>query len=644
MSLLTLKDLKKHYGSQEVLSGTSLTIDPGAKIGIVGRNGGGKTTLLRMIEGLDVPDWGSVTLRKNARLGSVPQRPVFGAGVTTKQYVEGGLRELTQTIAQYEAISESMGSAEGEALERLLRQHDQLSTRVEELGGWEAERRVEVVLSGIGLTRDLWQREAETLSGGEKSRTALARELVAGHDLLLLDEPTNHLDLEGIEWIERFIAELRGAVLIVSHDRRLLENSVDAILELERGRLKRYAGNYSRYIQQKEERFQSDLRAWEVQQDFIRREEVFIKKHMGSQRTAEAKGRHKKLQHVERLEKPHYDVRRPVIRPPKATRGGELVLRTENLSGGYPDNVLFERVALRVGRGQRIGVVGPNGTGKSTLLKLLADRMVPLAGAVEHGHGATCSYYDQDTSALRDDYTPLSELRRDWPQMTDLEGRSHLARFLFRGKDIEKEIGKLSGGERARLCLAKLVLESPSWFALDEPTNHLDLAGRTALEEMLSEYQGALVCISHDREFLDGLCRFIIEVADGSVHEYEGNYSAWRATKEAQRSDALREQAERSALAKQAARKKEAAAKKRKTKQAKVKPSSDKGRVRNPYMFDKLEKRIITLEKELGELKDSMASEDVYRDPERLKESQFRAAEVENELQLANQEWEQWDQ
>jgi ATP-binding cassette subfamily F protein 3 len=451
MSLLTLKDLKKHYGAQEVLSGTSLTIDPGSKVGIVGRNGGGKTTLMRMIEGLEMPDWGTVTLRKGARLGSVPQRPEFGAGVTTKQYVQGGLHELTKTIAAYEEVSEQMGTAEGEQLERLMRQHDELSTRVEELGGWETERRVEVVLSGIGLSSDLWEREADSLSGGEKSRTALARELVAGHDLLLLDEPTNHLDLEGIEWIERFIAELRGAVLIVSHDRRLLDNSVDVILELERGRLKRYVGNFSRYVEQKEERYVSELRAWEVQQDFLRREDVFIKKHMGSQRTAEAKGRLKKLQHVERLERPHHDVRRPIIRAPKAARGGELVLRTERLTGGYPGNVLFKNVSLRIGRGQRIGIVGPNGAGKSTLMKLLADRALPLEGSVEHGHGATCSYYDQDTSALRDDFTPLSELRRNWPQMTDLEGRSHLARFLFRGKEIDKEIGKLSGGERAPL-------------------------------------------------------------------------------------------------------------------------------------------------------------------------------------------------
>ena len=267
MSLLVLDDIKKHFGAQEVLRGASLRIDPGQKVGLVGRNGGGKSTLLRMICQEESPDWGSVTLRKGCRLGAVPQRPEFAPGVTVRDYVTSGLEEVHEAMAELERVGEAMGSAEGEELEKLMREHDRWSTRIEELGGWESERRVETVLSGIGLGPEFWEREASTLSGGEKSRTALARELVAGHHLLLLDEPTNHLDLEGIEWIERYIGELKTAVLVVSHDRRLLDNAVDSIVELERGKLNRYEGNYSHYIRQKEERYQAELKAWEMQQE-----------------------------------------------------------------------------------------------------------------------------------------------------------------------------------------------------------------------------------------------------------------------------------------------------------------------------------------------------------------------------------------
>ena len=631
MSLVLLKDVKKHFGAQEVLSGATLTIDPGAKIGMVGRNGGGKSTLLRMIAGKEAPDWGSVTVAKGATVASVPQRPEFAPGVTVRAYVEGGLADTRQLLAELEAAGERMGEVEGEELERVMREHDRLTQRIDEIGGWDTGRAVETVLSGIGLAEPFWDREARTLSGGEKSRTALARELVGGHDLLLLDEPTNHLDLEGIEWIERYIEELKGAVFLVSHDRRLLENSVDSIVELERGKLVRYAGNYSRYLVQKEERHTAELRAWEVQQDLIRREESFIKKHMGSQRTAEAKGRAKKLSHIERLERPFHDVRRPVIRPPKAARGGELVLETEGLAGGYEDKVLFEGIGLRIGRGQRIGIVGPNGAGKTTMLKILAGRLAPKAGSVQRGHGSVVGYYDQDTSGLADDSTPLQEILRDRGEMTELDARSHLAKFLFRGGEVEKPVSALSGGERARLALSKLVLTEPSWLALDEPTNHLDLAGRTALEEMLSEFDGALVCISHDRAFLDGLCSYTIEVARGSVEEFDGNYTSWRQHKDEQ--DAA-----------EAERKMRAEAQRKKAEEAKrVKERKSAPKPRNPYRLKKLEERIIELEEALETLHADVATEAVYRDADKLRDTQFRIAEVEHELAQANEEWENWD-
>jgi ATP-binding cassette subfamily F protein 3 len=636
--MLFVNDVTKHYGAQEVLRGVTLQVDPGEKVGLVGRNGGGKSTLLRLIEGLEKPDGGRIQLRKGTRLGHVPQMPAFAPGVTVRAWVEGGMRAAHDAAAEIEALTARMSHAHGLELERLIHEHERLSELLARLGGYEVERRVETVLSGIGLARELWEREARTLSGGERSRTALARELVAGHELLLLDEPTNHLDLAGIEWIESWLRELPGAVLIVSHDRRLLDNAVDAILDLERGELRRYPGNYSKYVALREERYVSEARAYEVQQDFIRKEEEFIRRHTGSQRNAEAKGRQKKLENLVRLPQPFNDLRRPVIRGPKTARGGELVLEARELRGGYGERILFEDLDLRIGRGQRIGVVGPNGSGKSTLLRILAGRAAPLGGKIERGHKSVCGYYDQDTSGLKQDSTPLGELRRDHPTKTDLELRSHLARLLFRGQDVEKPISALSGGERARVCLAKLTLTEPTWLAMDEPTNHLDLAARTALEEMLGEFDGALVCVSHDRAFLDGLCTHVIDVRDGAVRQYTGNYSDYRRR--------LAEETAELASAREASRALERAPK-RAEPAAKPTPAPEKaraagGRIRNPYLFEKLEARIIALEAEQKLLHASLESEEVYRNPGRLRETQVRIAEVEAELERANEEWANW--
>ena len=630
MSVLTVSKVKKHFAAQEILSGAELRIDGGEKIGLVGRNGTGKTTLLRLIEGLEVPDWGEIRMQKGKRLGHVPQRPEFDPGVTARAYVESGLEESRRVLARLESLGELMGEASPEELERLMAEHEELSHKVEELGGWDVERRVETVLSGIGLAEHLWDREACTLSGGERSRTALSRELIAGHDLLLLDEPTNHLDLKGIEWLESYLRELKTAVLIVSHDRRLLDNAVTAIIELERGLIVRYPGNYSRYLALKEERFLTQDRAYQVQQDFIRKEESFIKKHMGSQRTAEAKGRQKKLSHVVRIERPHNDVRRPNIRIAGVARGGETVLRTENLAAGYDGKALFENTNLRIARGQRIGVVGPNGMGKTTLLKVLAGQLAPLNGTIEYGHESQVGFFDQDAGDLRDDGTPFTEVRRHYGKMNDLEIRNHLARFLFRGGEIDKEVPTLSGGERARLALAILMLSAPSWLALDEPTNHLDLAARTALEEFLGDFPGTLMCVSHDREFLDGLCTHIIEVSPEGVREFEGNYSHWRKTRDAEALQATEQRAQATARKKAAERKVEQAAPKNRKKKD------------NPYKLKKIEAQIIELEEKREELHASMTTEEVYSDAEKLRDAQFQLAEVERDLEDANAEWEAW--
>jgi ATP-binding cassette subfamily F protein 3 len=631
MALLLVTDVHRHYGGQEVLRGATFQIEPEEKVGLVGRNGGGKSTLLRLIEGLETPDRGSITLRKGACLGHVPQSPVFAAGETVRGYVSEGMAEARAAAAESAALTERMAHAHGAELERLIHEHERADERARRLGAWEIERRVETVLSGIGLLPALWEREARTLSGGERGRVALARELVAGHDLLLLDEPTNHLDLAGIEWLEDWLATIGSAVLIVSHDRRLLDRAVGSILDLERGQVRRYPGNYQKYVALREERFQSEWRAWRNQADFIEKETDFIRRNMAGQRTAEAKGRLKKLENLVRLEEPTHEVRAPNIPPPKTARGGELVLEARELAGGYGEREVFAGLDLRIGRGQRIGIVGPNGAGKSTLLRVLAGRDRPARGTLEWGHKAQVGYYDQDTSDLDLRSTPYGEIRRLLPDWTDQQIRGHLARFLFRGDEIEKSVSALSGGERARLSLARLLLREVTWLAMDEPTNHLDLAARTALEELLGDFDGALVCVSHDRAFLDGLCARILCVEDGRVRDYDGNYTQFHDAR-------LAEQAARDAQ--------RAAAPRPRAPEPKPEPRKENaaasGKIRNPWAFEKLEARIIELEGQLATLHASLETEEIYRDPARLRDTQTSIAEVERELADCNERWANW--
>jgi len=642
MSILNITGLKKILGTQEIMRGAELRIERGEKMGCVGRNGEGKTTLLRLIQGEETPDLGAITLSRGCRLAYVAQRPEFEPGVTARAYVESGLEEIHQLERDLEAAAIEMGTAEGAALDLLLKRHGEMSERMEFLGGWEADRKVETVMSGIGLREELWDREARTLSGGEKSRTALSRELISVPDLLLLDEPTNHLDLAGIEWIEDYIRQMGSAVFMVSHDRRLLDRVVNCMVELQHGLLTRYPGNYTKYVALKEERYQVEFNAWNQQQDMIRREENFIKKHMGSQRTAEAKGRRKKLDNVTRLIQPFNDVRRPQIKMGETERGGEQVLDADDLKVGYGDNVLFDHAELRIGRTDRIGLVGPNGMGKTTLLKVLAGRLAPLGGEIRIGYKATCGYYDQETSDLRSDGTPYTEIRRDHPQFTDLEIRSHLARFLFRGKEIDLSVGSLSGGERARLSIARLVLSGPSWLALDEPTNHLDLAGRTALEEMLSEFSGALFCVSHDRAFLDSLVTRIIEVKDGRVRLFKGNYSAYKAQVDEEQDREREAKLGRAQKAKQQAAR--AAEKQKPSKKSKPKQQAPKKKPKanNPWRIEKLENRIIELERKREQLLESMGQESTFKDADKLRDVQLQLAEVERDLEQTTNEWEQY--
>ncbi|QDU65748.1 ABC-F family ATP-binding cassette domain-containing protein [Engelhardtia mirabilis] len=671
MSLLIAENLRRLYGGQEVLRGASVRVEVSEKLGIVGRNGGGKSTLLRLIAGQESPDFGTIAIARGTTVGYVPQRPEFKPGEIAFDHVEGGLEETRVVQAEIAELESKLETAEGDALERYVARYGELTERMHHLSGWNTDLLVEQVLSGIGLAEKHWRREAGTLSGGEKARVALARQLVRRPDLLLLDEPTNHLDLDGIEWLEDYLREFDRAVLLVSHDRRLLNRVVDGIFELEWGQVRRYPGNYEKYVNLRQERFQSELKAYEQQRDQMRKEQAFIKKHMGSQRTSEAKGRQKKLDRVDRLERPHDDIRRPVLRFGQVQRSGESVIEGNDLAIGFGTTKLHQGLDLRVSRGDRIGIVGPNGAGKTTLIRALAGRSEIMAGELKLGHKTRVGYFDQESGGLDPEASPYESIRRLYPTMPDVEIRGHLARFLFRGDDVDKPISGLSGGERARVALALLILTEPTWLALDEPTNHLDLAARTALEELLAGFPGAMLCISHDREFLDNLCNRIVELSMSGIREFRGNYSEYRAAiaseqeaagaAKAQREESRRQQERQRVEAEQKQAAKAAERERSKSKgngkgggkgqggkpsggggQAGSKASAGADKIRNPQRFERLEKEIIALEEKREALMAAMVTEEVYRDADALRGHQFDLAEVERDLEDKNRLWENW--
>lgn len=353
-------------------------------------------------------------------------------------------------------------------------------------------------------------------------------------------------------------------------------------------------------------------------------------------KAAQAQSKLKAVERMDKIEAPVDDNAKVSFSFPQPQRSGQRVIRLQGIHQAYGQNVVYSGLDFEAERGQRIVLVGPNGAGKSTLLKILAGRLAKSEGTLEMGHKAACGYYDQDTSELRDDGTPYTEMRRHWPQLLDQEIRDHLARFLFRGNDIDASVSSLSGGERARLCLAKLVWSKPSWFAMDEPTNHLDLAARTALEEMLGNFDGAIVCISHDRAFLDTICNRMLEVDGGEVKSYAGNYSDWRARKVADKGALVAEKDRKAAVAQKAAAKVVAKA------AAEKKENAPPGKVKNPWAFQKLEQKIMTLEAEKAALNASLVTEEFYRDAGKMRDAQYRLAELERDLTNANKQWEEW--
>ena len=518
VSVLSVQALAKRFGERLVFSDVSFRLAQGDRVGLVGPNGVGKTTLLRIAAGLDTADAGNVAIARGTRVGFMEQEVLAKASGTAEEHARGAAGHLRELERELRDLEPRLATGD----QQLLEAYSEAQHRFEHAGGYDFEATMGRVLGGLGLD-PLRDREVATLSGGERTRLGLARLLLDDPDLLLLDEPTNHLDVAALEWLERFLVEQDETVLVSSHDRWFLDRVTSRTVSFERNTTVEYRGSYSAYARQRAEREAATMKAAAKQAEEIERTEEFIRRYGAGQRSKEARGRGKKLARIERIEAPEHAVRHG-WRLEAAHLAGDTVVQTTPLAVGFA-TPLVRTGMLRIGRDARIAVVGPNGAGKTTLVRTLVGDQTPLEGYVQSAPTARVAFLAQAQLELTGGETVLDAMKQA-SGMTDAEARDHLGRFLFRGDDVFKGVGVLSGGERSRLALARLAARHANLLVLDEPTNHLDLLAREQLESVLLDFEGALLFVSHDRYFIDKLATEIWPIESGVLKRFEGNWTA----------------------------------------------------------------------------------------------------------------------
>ena len=538
MPIVKLDHTSKSYGADLVLDDICWQVSAGDRVGLIGDNGTGKTTLFRIMTGDITRYKGTVERAKKAIIGFLPQEPEFDSRMELRDAVQtAAFSHIRELEGRMEQLTHKMSDPD-EDQTVILDQYSKLQEKHDAYGGYDYEHRTDAILGGLGFTQADFQLPVGVLSGGQKGRAALAHLLLMEPDILLLDEPTNHLDLAGTEWLEGFlVSEYKGAVVVVSHDRYFLDKVVTKVAELQNHKLEEYGGNYTKYLFLKERKLLVQQRQYQRQQEEIAHDEEFIRRYKAGQRTKEARGREKKLQRMELVDGPQLQTKKVKLEFTTDLRGGDDVLQLRNVEKRYDGKVLFENLKLDVYRHDRVGIIGPNGVGKTTLLRLILGQAEPTAGTVKVGHNLRIGYYDQEHAGLNLDNTVLDELWELRPNDTQGEVRSYLGRFLFSGDDVFKPIGDLSGGEQSRVALSKLLLEKANFLVLDEPTNHLDISSKEVLENALLEYPATTIIVSHDRYFLDKIVNKILFMEDDRTWLWAGNYTAyqeWKLEKKAE--------------------------------------------------------------------------------------------------------------
>lgn len=631
MIIAQAQDLEQRFGGNTIFSNISFSVPDNARIGLVGPNGAGKTTLLKIMTGQQEPTSGQFTINKGLKVGYIAQENALDENKTIWDEMLTVFDNLIEKNKRITKMQEQI--AEHPEDEDLLKRYDQLAYDFEQEGGFTYQAEIKSILNGFNFKENTWQKVIGTLSGGEKTRLAFVKLLLQKPPVLLLDEPTNYLDLDTLDWLEAFLKNYQGAIITVSHDQYFLDHLANQIFELNFGKLTTFKGNYSQYVKERELMDNQQEAAYEKQQEKIKKEEEFIQKNLvRASTTKRAQSRRKALDKMERIKAPKHK-QKVRINFTSDRPSGKEVLIAKDLTIGYPDKTMVSDIDFQVNKNDRVAIIGPNGIGKSTLLKTIMKKLEPKDGSIKYGASLDIGYYDQELQSLDPSKTVLDTIWDRHKTMPEKDVRSILASFLFTAEDIDKTVGQLSGGQKARLTLTVLSLEKDNFLLMDEPTNHLDIEAKEVLEQALDNYDGTLLFVSHDRYFINELANKIISVRDGHAKIYNGNYSYYldeKAKQAAAVQEAKAEQTESTTSANQ--------------NQGKLSYQEQKARDSQKRKLERAvsdaEARIEKLENEEQEIQTEMANPDIAASFEKLGPLQEKLSAVQEQLDQANTDWE----
>lgn len=631
MIIAQAQDLEQRFGGNTIFSNISFSVPDNARIGLVGPNGAGKTTLLKIMTGQQEPTSGQFTINKGLKVGYIAQENALDEDKTIWDEMLTVFDNLIEKNKRITKMQEQI--AEHPEDEDLLKRYDQLAYDFEQEGGFTYQAEIKSILNGFNFKENTWQKVIGTLSGGEKTRLAFVKLLLQKPPVLLLDEPTNYLDLDTLDWLEAFLKNYQGAIITVSHDQYFLDHLANQIFELNFGKLTTFKGNYSQYVKERELMNNQQEAAYEKQQEKIKKEEEFIQKNLvRASTTKRAQSRRKALDKMERIKPPKHK-QKVRINFTSDRPSGKEVLIAKDLTIGYPDKTMVSDIDFQVNKNDRVAIIGPNGIGKSTLLKTIMKKLEPKDGSIKYGASLDIGYYDQELQSLDPSKTVLDTIWDRHKTMPEKDVRSILASFLFTAEDIDKTVGQLSGGQKARLTLTVLSLEKDNFLLMDEPTNHLDIEAKEMLEQALDTYDGTLLFVSHDRYFINELANKIISVRDGHAKIYNGNYSYYldeKAKQAAAVQEAEAEQTESTTSANQ--------------NKGKLSYQEQKARDSQKRKLERAvseaEARIEKLEAEEQEIQTEMANPDIAASFEKLGPLQEKLSAVQEQLEQANNDWE----
>ena len=626
--LIQLNNVTKNFVVNEIFSNVKMEINDKDRVAIVGRNGAGKSTLLKIISGELSFDSGERTISKNTTIGYLSQEFIVREDLSIYEEMITCFDEIISLEANLEKLSYELTPENIENDPALLDRFDRLQNEVLTHKDYHYKSKIESVLYGLDFTKDVFDKKISTFSGGEKTRLSMAKLLLSEPDLLILDEPTNHLDMENVAWLENYLSSYNGAIVIVSHDRYFLDKVVNVVYNLEFGKLKKYVGNYSKFLKQYEEDYEKQLKEFTSQQKDIKRLEEFVQKNIARASTSKmAKSRQKVLDKMELIDNPKKDDKAANIEFNIKEQSGRDVLMIENLKVGYDGKQVGNAYNFSVYKGDRIAIVGRNGIGKSTLIKTIAKKQNAIGGSVHYGSKVSLGYYDQKQAEFESSKTILNELWDEYPLMKEAEVRTVLGRFLFRGDSVLKIVRDLSGGEKARLQLAKLMLEKNNLLVLDEPTNHLDITSKQVLEDALENYEGTIVFVSHDRYFINKIANKVLDITGDDYSIYLGNY------------DYYLEKREQELIAKKLKEEKTAEVQE-KVANNYVLGKEEKKRIRKlERTSEELLEKIESLEEKVTLVNNELTKEEVYTDAVKVQEYNEELRSLNQEIEDLNNTW-----